>query len=294
MALAIQSGLPAPLIPVSVPKPWGAEVWYSGIEARGESRVGNDAGAEPLSAFLGAHGRTDPPVLLKRLVPQAGHLYLEVHRTKHEVYVVDRVDAALWPGGRGELLCGTDQDLRAAHGDAGLRSAVRDAALAAERGDAGVESVERFMTRHSVAPGDSIVVPPGVPHSLRRGVEVVEFQTPVFERLILAASQPVLTQPRWDCSAAAAAMALAPAPPPLQPGSAARQPLARAEDFEAARCLLEPGTTLAVAPWSVAWVAAGGVRAGERRFGARTAFIAPDAAEMTATERTEILIACDR
>ena len=39
--------------------------------------------------------------------------------------------------------------------------------------------------------GDVVTIPPGTPHSLLRGVTVVEFQTPVFERRILAATGPV-------------------------------------------------------------------------------------------------------
>ena len=49
------------------------------------------------------------------------------------------------------------------------------------------------------------MLPPGVLHSLRHGVDVVEFQTPTYERLIAMASQKVLTQPHWDTRKALAA-----------------------------------------------------------------------------------------
>ena len=85
---------PCALRPVTVPKPWGREVWYSGVEARGESGVCTTAGVEPLSQYLGERGRTEPVILLKALQATTGDLYLEVHETKSEVYVVDRIDGS--------------------------------------------------------------------------------------------------------------------------------------------------------------------------------------------------------
>ena len=282
---------PVALEPVTVAKPWGTETWYSGIERRGESRVRLGASTQPLSGFLARHGRTAPPLLLKRLVPRTGHLYLEVHRTKHEVYVVDRVDPALWPDGCGEVLCGVDATARIDLGDEALRRAILDAASAAERGDAPTTAVDGYMVSHRLAPGDSIEVGPGVPHSLRRGVEVIEFQTPVYERLILAASQPVQTQNHWDSAAASEAMHLAPQSPPRPPGAEPRQILATADTFDVTRHLLAEGAQLRLPPWCVGWVARGELRAPKIMFGARQAFLTPVTAAVVATEATEVLVA---
>ena len=282
---------PVALEPVTVAKPWGAETWYSGIERRGESRVRLGAKTESLSGFLARHGRTAPPLLLKRLVPATGHLYLEVHRTKHEVYVVDRVDRAAWPDGCGEVLCGVDASARTELGDEALRRAILDAAWAAERGEAPATVVDSYMARHRLAPGDSIEVKPGVPHSLRQGVEVIEFQTPVYERLILAASQPVRTQDHWDSAAASEAMHLAAQPPPRSTSTEPQQTLAAAHTFDVTRHLLAKDAKLAIQAWSVGWVAHGKLRARETMFAPRQAFLTPMAATLVAAEATEVLIA---
>lgn len=282
---------PVALEPVTVAKPWGTETWYSGIERRGESRVRLGEKTEPLSSFLARHGRSKPPLLLKRLVPRSGHLYLEVHRTKHEVYVVDRVDPAVWSDGCGEVLCGVDATVRAELGDEALRRAILNAASAAERRAASVAAVDGFMARHRLAVGDSVEVMPGVPHSLRQGVEVIEFQTPVYERLILAASQPVQTQNHWDSAAATDAMHLAPQPPPRPTNTEPRQTLATAHTFEVTRHIVAKGATLPLPAWCVGWTARGELRAPNTTFTARQAFLAPRPATLVAVETSEVLTA---
>lgn len=282
---------PVALEPVTVAKPWGSETWYSGIERRGESRVRFGGKTEPLSAFLAKHGRMTPPVLLKRLVPSTGHLYLEVHRTKHEVYVVDRVDPAIWPDGRGEVLCGVNPSARTELGDDGLRQAMLKAAHTAERGEAQTTALDAFMSRHHLAPGHSLEVKPLVPHSLRQGVEVIEFQTPVYERLILAASQPVLTQNHWDSADATAAMHLSPGPPPRPASAEPHQTLATIPAFTVIRHLLPKGGALPLPAWSVGWIAHGRLRTPETTFNPRQAFLTPTPSTIVATESTEVLIA---
>lgn len=279
------------LEPVTVAKPWGSETWYSGIERRGESRVRLGGKTAPLSAFLAGLGRRAPPLLLKRLVPATGHLYLEVHRAKHEVYVVDRVDPAIWPDGRGEVLCGVDPVTRTELGDDGLRQAILEAALAAERGEAPTTALDAFMSRHRLAPADSIEVKPGVPHSLRQGVEVIEFQTPVYERLILAASQPVVTQSHWDSAAAATAMHLTAQPSPRLAGTEPHQTLATTPTFQVTRHLLPKAAALPLPAWSVGWIVHGGLRAPGTTFESRQAFLTPIPATPVATEPTEVLLA---
>ena len=57
---------PVELVPVTVEKPWGHEVWYSGVEARGESGVSQDGRSARLSEYLEAAGIAEV-VLLKEL-----------------------------------------------------------------------------------------------------------------------------------------------------------------------------------------------------------------------------------
>ena len=278
---------PSALRPVTIAKPWGCEVWYSGVEARGESGVCTTAGVEPLSRYLGERGRTKPVILLKALRPTTGDLYLEVHETKSEVYVVEKID------GRGSMLLGPRPEVLARLGDAAFRAAVRRAASQAEAGEATVEAVQSFMNPVALRPGDAVAIPLRVPHSLSRGVHVIEFQTPVFERKILAASQPVVTQQGWDIDAAVAAMDLS-----VQPGVGSQeddgmQVLARAPDFAVTRYRLASGGSFGVPPWSLGWVVHGEVRCRDRRFQARTAFLAPVAADLRAGTDAEILLATE-
>jgi hypothetical protein len=119
---------PLGLQPVAIPKPWGREIWYTGIEVRGQSRVADTQGGSiPLPwllslcsrRLLGAHSRD--LILLKILdpLPQPvfGDLYFEMHEEKREVYVVTHVDPTAWPDGTGGIRFGFDQEKRSASGD---------------------------------------------------------------------------------------------------------------------------------------------------------------------------------
>ena len=286
------SELPATLEPVTVGKPWGREIWYSGIEARGESRVWTDAGTEPLSRYLAHRGRAEPVLLLKALEPSSGNLYLELHDTKAEVYIVDRID-----GGRDRMLLGACPDRRAALGDAAFRFALLEAARRAEAGAVGMDEVEAFMNPIALRPGDAVTIPPGMPHCLLRGVHVIEFQTPLFERRILAASQPVETQLGWDSSEAVAAMDLSGRPKVTRAGARTgkrrAQIVARAPGFTVTRFRLEPDSTFAVPPWSVGWIVHGEVRAAGRKYASRTAFVAPETVALQAVDEAEVLLASE-
>ena len=278
---------PVALRPVTVAKPWGQEVWYSGSEARGESGVCTPEGVVRLAQYLAERGRTRPVILLKALRPTAGNLYLEVHETKSEVYVVDRID------GVGRMLLGPRRSVLARMGEARFRAAVRQAAAEAESGEADIDTVQSFMNPVDLRPGDAVTIPLRVPHSLLRGVHVIEFQTPVFERKILAASQPVVTQQGWDVDTAVAAMDLL-APPSVEaPAADPVQVIARAPDFSVTRHLPPPENAFAAPPWSVGWVVRGAVRCRDRRFPARTAFLAPGAAELVAEADSEVLLATE-
>ncbi len=239
---------PVALLPVEIPKPWGRELWFTGVEARGEARVVGQGGTLPLGTWLSlAPARSvarQPLVLLKILDPRPepvlGELYLEVHEEKREVYVVTAIDPAAWPDGRGRIRFGVNQTARAAAGsdDAFRRDFIealavyeqartavdntseglqqnntdpeaqhrRQEALAAER--TAREATLAFTDERALTVGDVIAVPTWVPHSLQQGVQVVEFQTPNYERHILSSSQKVLTQPRWDSARAVQGMHL--------------------------------------------------------------------------------------
>ena len=278
---------PSELRPVTVAKPWGRELWYSGVEARGESGVCTPAGVVPLSQYLDGLGRTKPVILLKALRATAGNLYLEVHESKSEVYVVDRID------GTGRMLLGPRPDVLSRMGETAFRAAVRRAAGKAEAGEAAVDAVQSYMDPVDLRPGDAVTIPPSVPHSLQKGVHVIEFQTPVFERRILAASQPVVTQQGWDVDAAVAAMDLSAKPAVKSPKEDGVSVIARTPDFTVTRHRLSNRSAFGVPPWSVGWVVHGTLCCRERRFRTRTAFLAPAAAEVTAEAEAEVLVASE-
>ncbi|MFZ5653082.1 MAG: hypothetical protein ACOY42_01585 [Pseudomonadota bacterium] len=124
-APCIDLGRPLPLAPVAVPKPWGREIWFTGIEARGQAGVLGDGGVLPLpwllsiaaTEVLGAGQRELN--LLKILDPLPdpvyGDLYFELHEEKREVYVVTGVDPVSWPDGRGAIRYGFAPEARAAY-----------------------------------------------------------------------------------------------------------------------------------------------------------------------------------
>lgn len=282
---------PALLEPVTVRKPWGREVWYSGIEERGESGVLDRGERIPLSRFLSTHGRRRPVTLLKTLHPDAGNLYLEIHEHKHEVYIVDALDTACWPAA-GQMLLGANV-AASGLGDAAFREHLLATARAAEA-SGHVDGVAALMQAVPLEVGDAVAIAPRVPHSLLRGVSVVEFQTPVFERKILAASQRVATQTGWDSAEAVDLIDLNAEGRVTSPNGEPTQTLGAGDTFTVTRHRLAAGDALAVAPWSVGWVVDGEIRHGDAVFGARSAWIASDAAELCADSPCETLVARER
>lgn len=129
---------PLPLSPIDIAKPWGREVWYTGIEVRGQSQVGVGEHLLPLPWLLTLFAQaltqtaSEPVVLLKLLVPFAdktlGNLYFEAHREKQEVYLVTDVECSLWPASEGEIKLGFSQAKRA---EFASDQAFKDAYLAA-------------------------------------------------------------------------------------------------------------------------------------------------------------------
>ena len=252
---------PVRLQPVCIAKPWGQEIWYTGIEARGESQVVTDSGAISLAHYLAAAPdylcASKPVVLLKILdpLPQpiVGELYFEVHQHKREVYIVTHLDHNAWPDQIGRIRFGMNQTLRAEFGnDTAFRSAFLDAlteyeqirqavdadpepAVATELRQAerkARERVEQFSNLRPLTIGEVVVVPTWVPHSLQHGVRVIEFQTPTFERQIISFGQRVLTQDRWDSARAVPRLQLdLPAEAEFQAVGQGARRIARFDDF---------------------------------------------------------------
>ena len=106
---------PFELETVSIQKPWGQEIWYSGIEQRGVSTVKSVPLPWLLSVFGDYLGCAGSPMLLKILAPfpepNLGDLYFEMHEKKIEVYVVTQIDPDAWPTGSGKIRYGFDQDV---------------------------------------------------------------------------------------------------------------------------------------------------------------------------------------
>ena len=151
-------------------------------------------------------------------------MYIELHKEKWETYVVTSVDSVAWPNGIGEVIFGfSESKLTDYNGDkdiflAALQKQISEYEKVRRQIDAdashlasGVwaenekklwQSVRSYFGIRKVSVGDVIEVPPFTPHSLQNGVRVVEFQTPTYERLILAFNQKVQTQDHWDTAEA--------------------------------------------------------------------------------------------
>lgn len=249
----VEVDAPWMLEPVYIPKPWGQEIWYTGIEARGQAGVTGISGAIPLPWLMAAFPQSDHTalILLKVLDPLPdevyGDLYFELHEKKQEVYVVTHVDPSAWPDGEGRIQFGFSAQALASYSDIDqfknayleavkLYEEVRrklDEQLDIYRKQDNIElnapvsseklrywinkisqSIENrallqkelelrqrmnsFVNHLPLRVGDTLAVPCYVPHALQHGVQVIEFQTPVYERKILSFAQKVLTQSYWD------------------------------------------------------------------------------------------------
>ncbi len=239
-AAVYRSGAPIGLAPLSIPKPWGREIWYTGIEERGVCCFVDEFGGETPIPWLqlataGILGPADtPPVLLKILdplpEPVRGDLYFELHHEKREVYVVTHVDSGAWPDGVGAIRYGfSPERIEAAGGEREFRQQYLEAVKAYEvvrrsidalPADQSVgaalldqehdlrEQMNAFTHLRPLRAGDVVKVPLLLPHSLQHGVRTVEFQTPVYERQIISFAQEVLTQSHWDTEEAVEQMSL--------------------------------------------------------------------------------------
>jgi hypothetical protein len=270
---------PMSLQPEYVPKPWGREIWYTGVERRGVCNFASGDARTPIpwlqaalpAAAAGTSGQA--LVLLKILdpspLPVLGDLYFELHETKREVYIVTDIDSGAWPDGVGYIRYGFDPQVVAHYATPGqFRAAYLESVLAyeslrreldglAERGQTPApaklageallrERMERFTHLCPLRAGDVIEIPLLLPHALQHGVRAVEFQTPSYERKIVSFAQKVLTQDHWDSREAVAQMRLAApamaAPRPLHrgPGVNAEQ-LVDFPDFEVQRLTVQAG-----------------------------------------------------
>ncbi len=237
----VRPGEPLRLLPTYIPKPWGQEIWLTGVEPRGVCAVAAGGGQTPIpwiqavmpGEMLGSCSA--PLILLKILDPLTqsvvGDLYFELHEEKREVYVVTHVDAQAWPDATGYIRVGFAPDRRDLYPDdnsfrAAYLGAVRNyekvrreldasevqgAAHSLELGAQEVQlrqEMDSFTFMKPLRVGDVVKVPLLTPHALQHGVRTIEFQTPVYERKILSFAQKVLTQDHWDTEAAVAQMRL--------------------------------------------------------------------------------------
>ncbi len=250
------------LSPIAIAKPWGQEIWYTGIEARGQSNFSDGVFSVPIPWLLALLpkrllGAAQANLNLLKILdplpePVYGDLYFELHEEKQEVYVVTHVDSQSWPEGEGGIRFGFEQSVREEFND---DDAFRQAYLQAvqdyeqirreidqifdqRRRELGLdlnqpvdvellktwhgklaselqkkelflrEAMNRFTRMQGLCEGDVVKVPCLTPHALQHGVRTVEFQTPVYERKILAFGQKVLTQERWDTQEAVGLMSL--------------------------------------------------------------------------------------
>ncbi len=298
---------PVALAPVAIPKPWGQEIWYTGMEARGVSQVIVDGSHLPLDAYLGE----DPAalcnhadvLLLKILDPAptavTGDLYFEVHENKQEVYVVAAVDKQAWPDGAGAIRFGMRQDRRGEFADdhafrQAFLEAVQNYETVRRRLDEGIplpddavreqtlradmEAFTRFVPLHV---GDVVKVPTWTPHALQHGVRVVEFQTATYERYIISFAQAVVTQDHWDSAHAIASMQLdTPQDPqfvPVQPGI---ERIVEFDDFNVWRCAAggNPFNLPDELPYAVCMAIGGEAQVGNLSLGPEQACFVPHAA----------------
>ena len=252
------------LSPIAIAKPWGQEIWYTGIEARGQSGFSDGVSRIPIPWLLALLpkrllGTEQASLNLLKILdplpePVYGDLYFELHEEKREVYVVTHVDLESWPDGEGGIRFGFEASVRDEFDDPDeFRQAYLQAVQNYEqmrrkidqifdqhRHDQGLdlnqpveagllkqwhqqltpelknqeqvlrEAMSRFTHMQGLREGDVVKVPCLTPHALQHGVRTVEFQTPVYERKILAFGQKVLTQEHWDTEEAVALMSLEP------------------------------------------------------------------------------------
>jgi hypothetical protein len=292
---------PLRLSSVSIKKPWGQEIWFTGVEKRGVSCVLSCSGSPVLLPLLTELlpntllSQSDGELILLKIldplsIPVLGDLYFELHEKKQEVYVVTHVDPDAWPDKVGGIRYGFDQKIVASfNSEKELRAAYLKAVKAYEhvrrqldelidikrqefnyKPDERIENdvfdlwfqsfdesvitaerelrnnMERFSAIKPLRVGDVVKVPLYMPHSLQHGVRTIEFQTPVYERMILSFGQKVLTQNHWDTERVINLIDISePEEPPFEQLVTTDDVLVERivdfDDFEVLRVVLAPG-----------------------------------------------------
>lgn len=311
--LWVTPGQVLPLAPAFIPKPWGREIWFTGVEERGVCCFGNAGASVPIpwlqavvpGEVLGASGQ--PLVLLKVLDPLpaevTGDLYFELHESKREVYVVTHVDRDAWPDGIGYIRFGfSPQAVAAATDERAFREAYLRSVKAYEAVRREIDSapeavgpdlarrekaLRREMEAHThmqpLQVGDVVVVPLLMPHSLQHGVRTIEFQTPVYERKILSFAQEVLTQGHWDTEEAVGRMRLF--PPEASPFEMMQQQdgvsverIVDFPDFEVRRITVPAGARFEMSPedsYGLVMLVLGQLEVDGDEYGPEQAFLVP-------------------
>lgn len=176
-ARVINLNQPLRLEPVQIEKPWGREIWYTGIERRGVSRIGKT----PLPWLMGLageliYGAASAHLILLKILdplpePVYGDLYFEMHEQKIEVYVVTQVDESAWPGGTGAIRFGFDTeklndfDSLETFKTAWLDSVTRYRQIRVKID----EAFDRFREAEHIAPDD--VVSPAIVEEWKRRID---------------------------------------------------------------------------------------------------------------------------
>ncbi len=309
------SSEPIELQPGYVAKPWGREIWYSGVERRCVCNF-LKAGAETpipwLQAVLpdeAAGPAGEDLTLLKILDPDAapvlGDLYFELHEAKREVYVVTHIDPGAWPDGVGYMRYGFDPErverypqevqfraayLAAVRAYESVRRAL-DSVPEGERPDPKLlerepalrEAMNDFTGLRALRVGDVVEVPLLVPHALQHGVRAIEFQTPTYERKILSFAQKVLTQDHWDTAVAVEKMRLwppvaAPFPVLYSAEGVKIERIVDFPDFEVRRGTLQAGCSWpfeALPSYGILIVISGSLELDGNRYRAEQALLLP-------------------
>ncbi len=246
------------LQPIVIAKPWGQEIWFTGIEKRGVSWAQSNFSTKlvPLDEVLfvnqcftflhGGYIKDKVPLLLKILKPLPdkiyGQLYYELHEKKKEVYIISKVNKKIYSKGVGKIRLGFNPNklkefknfqlflkakLKAAWAYKKIRfqidkkipypQAVNDPKsylnhlkkwfkkipLVEKKSEKKArEELESFSNYLDLKVGDVVTINAKTPHALQGGVEAIEFQTPHYERLIIAYPQKVLTQNHWNITKA--------------------------------------------------------------------------------------------
>ncbi len=234
----IQPNKPFQLEALKIPKPWGYESWYTGIEKRGVVKVLDKHGKTELPYSLNIFKKqilgdyTEDIILLKKLIPRAedviGDLYYEMHEKKWEVYVVTEIDKSAWPKGIAVIKAGLNpkkiSEYKKKFGNdwkinlintfkkttneyEKIRLKIDNCNEVISSNLLSKESELREKTASFVGDcyvknGDIVSFPPYLIHSLQHGIKVIEFQTPHYERLIVMFGQKVITQDMWDTNEA--------------------------------------------------------------------------------------------